>query len=110
MEKVTSTIQQLTLDVKQQKQTREGMTKEINILQAENNTLKANISDCQSYSRRWSLKVRGVREEDGDIRSRIIEILGKVATNIHEDLREGIDIASGSDDKMAQVDQPSSFL
>ena len=93
MEKLTSTVQQLTLDVKQQKHTLEVMKKEINLLQAENKTLKANIADCQSYSRRWSLKIHGVKEEDGEnIRSRIIEILGKVAPNIRDSLKDGVDI------------------
>uniref|UniRef100_UPI003AAD1FA1 uncharacterized protein n=1 Tax=Centroberyx gerrardi TaxID=166262 RepID=UPI003AAD1FA1 len=64
MEKLISTVQQLTLDVNQQKQSLEGLKNEIHELQAENKTLKA------ASVRRCSLKTDGVREEDGgDIRS-----------------------------------------
>ncbi|KAJ8003701.1 hypothetical protein DPEC_G00151050 [Dallia pectoralis] len=93
MEKLTSTVQQLTMEVMQQKQTTEGMKDEIHALQAENKILKPNIADCQRYSRNWSLKLHGVKEEDGeDVRCRVINILEKVAPRIRDKLKEGVDI------------------
>lgn len=93
MEKLTTTVQKLTLDVNQQKQTLESMKNVIHKLQAENKTLKADIADCQRYSRRWPVKIHGMKEEEGeDIRSKIIDILGKVAPKLHDGLKEGVDI------------------
>lgn len=69
------------------------MNNEIHKLQAENKTLKAAVADGQRYSRQWSLKIHGVREEDGEnIRSKIIDILGKTAPKIRDSLKEGVDI------------------
>lgn len=66
MEKLTSTVEQLTLEVNQQKQTVDSMKNVIQKLKAENKALKADIADCQRYSRRWSLKVHGIKEEEGE--------------------------------------------
>ncbi|KAJ8003279.1 hypothetical protein DPEC_G00167770 [Dallia pectoralis] len=81
------------MEVMQQKQTTEGMKDEIHALQAENKILKANIADCQRYSRNWSLKLHSVKEEDGeDVRCRVINILEKVAPRVRDKLKEGVDI------------------
>lgn len=93
MEKLTTTVQKLTVDVNQQKQTLESMKSVVSKLQTENKTLKADIADCQRYSRRWSLKIHGLREEEGeDIRSKIIDTLGKMAPKLRDGLKEGVDI------------------
>ncbi len=52
LEKLTSTVQWLTLGVNQQKQNLNSMKNMVHKLQAENKSLKAEITDCQSYSRR----------------------------------------------------------
>lgn len=58
-------------------------------LQAENLTLKAGMAECQCYSHGWSLNIHGVREDDRkDIRSRIIDISGKVAQKIRDSLKD----------------------
>lgn len=63
-------------------------------LKAENLTLKAGMAECQRYSHGWALKIHGVREDDReDIRSRIFDILGKVAQKIRDSLKEGVDVA-----------------
>nr|XP_033488804.1 serine/threonine-protein kinase rio2 [Epinephelus lanceolatus] len=89
----TSQLSMVTLDVDQQKQTVDGMKNMIKKLQAENKTLKKDIVDCQRYNRRWSLKVHGVKEEEGeDIRRKIIDILGNTAPKLRNNLEEGLDI------------------
>lgn len=93
LEKLTSTVQQLTLDVNQQKQGLVNVEKVVQKLQEENQALKAEIAECQRYSRRWSLKIHGVKEDEGeDIRRKIVDILGKTAPKTRQSLENGIDI------------------
>lgn len=91
VEELTTTVKQLSLDVQQHKQTLEKMKVANTKLQEENKHLRE--AECQRYSRRWSLKMHGVRESrDEDIRGKIIDILGKMAPKLREDLKQGIDI------------------
>ena len=91
MEKLTSTVQQLTLDVNQQKESLDIMKDVIQKLKAENKALKTDIADCQRYSWRWSLNLHGVKEDEGeDIRSKIIDILGKTAPKLGTILDDGV--------------------
>lgn len=93
LEKLSSTVQQLSLEMDQQKQSTTQMKSEISKLKAENKTLKASVVECERYSRRWSLKIHGIREEDGeDIRCKVLNILSKVAPDIRDDLNGGVDI------------------
>lgn len=93
VEELTTTVKQLSLDVQQHKQTLEKMKVANTKLQEENKHLREAVAECQRYSRRWSLKMHGVRESrDEDIRGKIIDILGKMAPKLREDLKQGIDI------------------
>ncbi|MEQ2182232.1 hypothetical protein GOODEAATRI_020190 [Goodea atripinnis] len=93
MEKFTSTVHLLTLDVNQQREDLDDMKNIIQKLKAENKALKINIADCQRYSRRWSLKLHGVKEKEGeDLRHKITDILGSTAPKLRTDLEDGIDI------------------
>lgn len=93
VEELTTTVKQLSLDVQQHKQTLEKMKVANTKLQEENKHLREAVAECQHYSRRWSLNMHGVRESrDEDIRGKIIDILGKMAPKLREDLKQGIDI------------------
>ncbi|MEQ2188798.1 hypothetical protein GOODEAATRI_018627, partial [Goodea atripinnis] len=99
MEKLTSTVQILTL---------EDLGDMKNIIQ-KLKALKINIADCRRYSRRRSLKLHGVNEEEGeDLRHKITDILGSSAPKLRTDLEDGIDIAWSSGARMDHADQQSS--
>lgn len=69
IEKLSLTVQQLTIDLNKLKEATERMNNNILILQAENKSLSfsVNLMDCRDYSQRWSLKFHGIKEENGKI-------------------------------------------
>lgn len=87
--KLSSTVEQLFLDVERHKELLKNTEQEI-----ENRTLKAGITECKHYSWRWALKLHGLKDETNeDVRKCVINIFVKVAPVVHEYLEEGIDIA-----------------
>lgn len=93
VDKLADTVQQLIVDVNQQKEAIRCMEHEIKGLKTENCTLKNAIADCQRYSRRWSLKVHGVKEKDGENSKELVtELFAKVAPKFRDSLPRGIDI------------------
>ncbi len=59
-----------------------------------NKTMKEEVGECKRYSWRWSLKLHGVREKDGeDVRKVAIDVLGNVVPGISDNLEEAVDIA-----------------
>ena len=80
-------------DMSQQKVKTGKMEEDIAKLQAENKSLRESIAEGNRYSRRWCLKIHGIREQDNeDIRTRVISILGRTAPSVRDYLQEGIDV------------------
>lgn len=93
LEELTVTVRRLTVDVRQQKQSLDNVQGEMVKLQDENRLLKEMVADCQRYSRRWCLKVHGVKEtKEEDIRGKITDVLGRTAPKLRDSLKEGIDV------------------
>ncbi len=70
-----------------------GRKKEIQTLKTENASLRANITETQCYSRRWSLKMHGLKETDGeDVRRITIDGLAKVAPKMQDHLDRVVDV------------------
>lgn len=67
---------------------------EIQDLKQVNTTLKEEVGDCKRDSWRWTLKLHGEQEKDGEDARRVaINILGKVVPGISERMEEAVDIA-----------------
>ncbi|KAL0203733.1 hypothetical protein M9458_001751, partial [Cirrhinus mrigala] len=63
-------------------------------LKQTNTILKEEVGVCKRYSWRWTLKLHGVQEKDGeDVHGVVINILGNVVPDISERMEETVDIA-----------------
>ncbi|KAL1250572.1 hypothetical protein QQF64_018368 [Cirrhinus molitorella] len=59
-----------------------------------NTTLKEEVGACKRYSWRWTLKLHGVQEKDGeDVRDVVIKVLGNVVPGVSERMEDAVDIA-----------------
>ncbi len=86
VDSLATSVQQLLADVKIHDERLSGMEKEMQ-------TLKANIAETQCYSRRWSLKMHGLKETDGeDVRRITIDAPAKVAPKIQDHLDRVVDV------------------
>ncbi len=57
-------------------------------------SLKTSVHECRRYSWNWCLKLHGVAEKDGeDVRSVVINTLGKVTSGIADRTQNSIDVA-----------------
>ncbi len=90
---LATSVQQLLADVKIRDERLSGMEKEMQTLKTENASLRANIAETQRYSRRWSLKMHGLKETDGeDVRQITIDALAKVAPKMQDHLDRVVDV------------------
>ncbi len=93
VDSLATSVQQLLADVKIHDERLSGMEKEMQTLKTENAYLRANIAETQRYSRRWSLKMHGLKETDGkDVRRITIDALAKVALKIQDHLDRVVDV------------------
>lgn len=93
VDSLATSVQQLVVEVNTQDERLSVMEKEMHALKAENVVLKASIAESQRYSRRWSLKLHGLKEADGeDVRRITINALANVAPDIHDQLDRVIDV------------------
>lgn len=94
VDSLATSVQQLIAEVNIHDERLSVMEKEVHALKAENVTLKANIAESQRYTRRWSLKLHGLKEAVGeDVRRITINALANVAPDIHDQLDRVIDVA-----------------
>lgn len=90
---LTETVQQLILDVGVHKEALGHLETEVHALRKENKSLKASVQECRRYSWRWFLKLHGVAEKDSeDVRSVILNILGRIAPGVGVELQDSVDI------------------
>ncbi|XDV36511.1 hypothetical protein PO909_006272 [Leuciscus waleckii] len=69
------------------------MESEVHALRKENKSLKASVQECRRYSCRWFLKLHGVAEKDNeDVRSVVLNILGKIAPGVGDGLQDSVDV------------------
>ncbi|CAM4577146.1 unnamed protein product [Leuciscus chuanchicus] len=69
------------------------MESEVHALRKENKSLKASVQECRRYSWRWFLKLHGVAEKDNeDVRSVVLNILGKIAPGVGDGLQDSVDV------------------
>lgn len=93
VDSLATSVQQLIADVKTHDERLSAMEKEMRALKTENVSLRANIAEAQRYSRRWSLKMHGLKETDGeDVRRITIDALAKVAPKIQGQLDRVVDV------------------
>lgn len=94
VESLSSTVHQLVTEVATQKEALKVVSAEIQDLKLVNKTLKEEVGDCKRYSWRWTLKLHGVQEKDGeDVRRVAIDILSNVVPGISERMEDAVDIA-----------------
>lgn len=94
IESLSSTVHQLVTEVTSHKEELKVVSAEIQNLKKVNTTLKEEVGDCKRYSWRWTLKLHGVQEKDGEDSRRVaINILGKVVPGISERMEDAVDIA-----------------
>nr|XP_055039773.1 uncharacterized protein LOC129427366 [Misgurnus anguillicaudatus]XP_055039774.1 uncharacterized protein LOC129427366 [Misgurnus anguillicaudatus] len=94
IETLSSTVTQLVSEVATHKESLKVMATEIQELKSANKTMKAEIGECKRYTWKWTLKLHGVREKDGeDARRVVIEILSNVVPGISDDLEGAVDVA-----------------
>lgn len=90
---LASTVQNLVLNVGEHGVKINSMEREIARLKDENSTSITKVADSQHYTRRWSLKLHGLKEDDHeDIRACTIDALHKVAPHAQFNLEEVVDI------------------
>ncbi len=93
VDSLATSVQQLLADAKIHDERLSGMEKEMQTLKTENASLRANIAETEHYSRRWSLKMHGLKETDGeDVRRITIDALAKVAPKIQDHLDRVVDV------------------
>lgn len=93
MESLSATVQQLLNQVPTHSEKIITMEAKVQKLQQGNRQLRQNVMEVQRHSRRWNLKLHGVREQDGEnIRSVTIDNLGKVAPRIQDKLPDVVDM------------------
>ncbi|CAL8343228.1 unnamed protein product [Merluccius merluccius] len=94
IEKLSSTVEQLVVDINHHKDILRRTELEIEQLKNENRMLRAGVAENKRYSYRWTLKLHGVKEDvNEDVRAVVFDILRKVAPGLCEYLQEGVDIA-----------------
>lgn len=94
IETLSSTVTQLVTEVAMHKESLKVVATEIQELQNANKTMKAEIGESKRYSWKWTLKLHGVKERDGeDARKVVIDVLSNVVPGISDDLEGAIDIA-----------------
>jgi uncharacterized coiled-coil protein SlyX len=92
IDNLSETVNQLREIVSENKEKITFLENELKKMQSKNNELCENVVELQRYSRRWNLKIQGVKEVEGeDIREVVINILGKVAPMLKDRLRDVID-------------------
>lgn len=111
IETLSSTVTQLVTEVATHKESLKVVDTEIQELQNANKTLKAEIGESKRYSWKWTLKLHGMREKDGeDARKVVIDVLSNVVPGISDNLEGAIDIAHRLGPKRGDVPtDPSSF-
>jgi hypothetical protein len=93
IEKLTSTVEQLVVDVECHKEILKTTQLEVENLKKENKILRAGVADCKRYSWSWAPKLHRMKEETNeDTRKLSIDVMGKVAPGLCEYLEEGVDI------------------
>ena len=93
IDNLSETVNQLHKIESENKEKITFLENELKKMQSKNNELCENVAELQRYSRRWNLKIQGVKEVEGeDIREVVINILGKVAPCIKDRLRDVIDV------------------
>lgn len=91
---LASTVQKLALNVQDHDKKIGSMELQIARLKDETSTLKASLADAHRYTRKWSLKLHGLKEEEReDVRALTIDVLHKVAPSGHARLEVAIDVA-----------------
>lgn len=94
IETMSSIVTQIVAEVATHKESLKVVSTEIHELQKMNKTMKEEVGECKRYSWRWTLKLHGVREKDGeDVRKVAIDVLGNVVPGISDNLEEAVDIA-----------------
>ncbi|KAI2665795.1 Trafficking kinesin-binding protein 1 [Labeo rohita] len=94
---VTTNISQSAIDRRNAVHTAGARVKDLEIqndnLRKENCDLKERIREQERYRTRWCLCIKGIEErKDEDIRSRVIQTLGKTAPDLESKMEEVVDI------------------
>lgn len=85
VQKLSSTVEQLVVDVNRHKEILKHTEAVIEDLKKENHILRAGVAECKRYSWRWALKLHGLKEEaNEDVRKRVIDVVGNVAPGPQE--------------------------
>lgn len=94
IESLSSTVTQLVTEVASHKESLRTVATEIQVLQKVTKTLKEEVDECKRYTWRWTLKLHGMREKDGeDVQKAAIEVLSNVVPGISDYLEDAVDIA-----------------
>uniref|UniRef100_A0AAV2LVS4 Uncharacterized protein n=1 Tax=Knipowitschia caucasica TaxID=637954 RepID=A0AAV2LVS4_KNICA len=88
MANLTATVARVVEDVDRHGKNIKHVQSEIVKLKEENRLLKTAVEECKRYSRRWSLKLHGLKGNvNEDVRKEVILVLGKVAPGLQVYLR-----------------------
>ncbi|KAL0169104.1 hypothetical protein M9458_033700 [Cirrhinus mrigala] len=90
---LTKAIQFNTEEVKECKKRVKDLEIQNDNLRKENCDLKERIREQEGYRMRWCLRIKGIEERnDEDIRSCVIQTLGKIAPDLESKMEEAVDI------------------
>ncbi|RXN26212.1 zinc finger 2-like protein [Labeo rohita] len=90
---LTKAIQFNTEEVKECKKRVKDLEIQNDNLRKENCDLKERIREQERYRMRWCLRIKGIEErKDEDIRSRVIQTLGKIPPDLESKMEEAVDI------------------
>lgn len=90
---LTKAIQFNTEEVNECKKRVKDLEIQNDDLRKENRDLKERVREQERYRMRWCLRIKGIEEKkDEDIRSLVIQTLGKIAPDLEPKLEEAVDI------------------
>lgn len=93
MNSLSDTVNRLLSDVATQGKRIGKAEASIQHMQQENVSLKSRVEELERYSRRWCLKLLGVKErEEENVRSITINHLARVVPSIKDKLEEAVDV------------------
>lgn len=94
MKTLSSTMTQLVTEVAVHKESLSAISTEIKGIKKTTKSMKLELGECKRYSWRWTLKLYGVKEKEGEnTRGVTVDILSNVVPGISEDLKGVVDIA-----------------
>lgn len=90
---LTKAIQFNTEEVNECKKRVKDLELQNDDLRKENRDLKVRVRENERYRMRWCLRIKGIEEKkDEDIRSVVIQTLGKIAPDLEPKLEEAVDV------------------